>query len=664
MAPPRILLCGDVFGRLNQLLKRVSSVNKSAGPFDALLCVGQFFPDSPDQLEEFNEYIEGRSRILIPTYFIGDYGIGAPKILSGAAKDPMNQGFKMDGLKVCENLYWLRGSGKFSLNGLSVAYLSGRQSTSAQQFGTYSQDDVDSLRALAEEPEMVDIFLTYPFYIHIICTNLSLPPLLASNSLLYIAAASDVPSGISDSSGGDTTVSELVAEIKPRYHVAGTMAVFYAREPYINVDAVHVTRFFGLAPVGNKNKQKFMHAISPTPASTMSTSELCTKPSNTTLSPYTVVDKASPTHGATKRPDDSDAQYWRYDVSRKRQKHGDSDGDKLCFKYVSSGSCPRGEKCHFRHDADAREQSVRGVCFDFLNKGKCERGQDCNFKHSLQEEGEGFSSRRSGSGTGNSNRSKECWFCLSSPSVESHLITTIGEHYYCALAKGPLVQDHLLIIPVEHSPNTLSLPSDCEKELSRFQSSLKAYFKNQGKEVVFFEWVSKKGTHANLQAVPIPSSRASSAEDIFNLANKLGFKFSTSKNSEGRKMLRTHFDRNFSLFYVEVPGGTILSHAVEENEKFPVQFGREVMAGLLNIADKADWRNCQLSKDEESKMAEGFKSRFEEYDPRLGRCIKFWKQDHACLPAQRVLFLVVVPDQMTGPAQITNSCAEVDSCYL
>lgn len=573
-------------------------MNKSAGPFDALLCVGQFFPDAPDKIDEFNEYIEGRSKIPIPTYFIGDYGVGAPKILSGAAKDPMNQGFKLDGLKVCQNLYWLRGSGKFTLHGLSVAYLSGRQSASAQQFGTYSQDDVDSLRALAEEPGLVDIFLTNEW----------------PSGITNRAAASDVPSGISDSSGGDSTVSELVAEIKPRYHVAGTMAVFYAREPYINTDAVHVTRFFGLAPVGNKDKQKFMHAISPTPASTMSTSELCTKPQNATLSPYTVVDKASPTNGATKRPDDSDSQYWRYDVSRKRQKHGDSDGDKLCFKYISSGSCPRGEKCHFRHDTDAREQSLRGVCFDFLNKGQCERGPDCNFKHSLQEDGEGFPSR-SGSGTGGSNRSKECWFCLSSTSVESHLITTIGEHYYCALAKGPLVQDHILIIPVEHSPNTLSLPSECEEELSRYQRSLKAYFKNQGKEVVFFEWVSKKATHANLQAVPIPSSRASSAEDIFNLAaKKLGFKFSTIKNSEGRKMLRLHFDRNFSLFYVEVPGGTILSHAVEENEKFPAQFGREVMAGLLNVADKADWRNSQLSKDEEIKMAEGFKSRFEEYD--------------------------------------------------
>lgn len=31
--------------------------------------------------------------------------------------------------------------------------------------------------------------------------------------------------------------------------------MYYTREPYSNVDAVHVTRFLGLAPVGNKDKQ-------------------------------------------------------------------------------------------------------------------------------------------------------------------------------------------------------------------------------------------------------------------------------------------------------------------------------------------------------------------------------------------------------------------------
>ncbi|CAF2055388.1 unnamed protein product, partial [Brassica napus] len=41
--------------------------SKSAGPFDALICVGQFFPDSPELLGEFLDYVEGRAQVLIPT---------------------------------------------------------------------------------------------------------------------------------------------------------------------------------------------------------------------------------------------------------------------------------------------------------------------------------------------------------------------------------------------------------------------------------------------------------------------------------------------------------------------------------------------------------------------------------------------------------------------
>ncbi|KAF3439609.1 hypothetical protein FNV43_RR17887 [Rhamnella rubrinervis] len=586
MAPPRILLCGDVLGRLNQLFKRVSTVNKSAGPFDALLCVGQFFPDSPDRLDEFNDYVEGRSQIPLPTYFIGDYGVGAPKVLLAASKDSANRGFKMDGLKICDNLYWLKGSGSFILHGLSVVYLSGRHSSDGQQFGKYSQDDVDALRAIAEEPRVVDLFLTYPY-----------------------------------SFGSDSTIAELAAEIKPRYHIAGSKGVYYAREPYSNVDAVHVTRFLGLASVGNKEKQKFIHAISPTPASKMSATEISMKSTNTTLSPYLLDEKMAHAEAAKRSNDDSvsDSQYWRYDVPMKRQKHGTGDGPKMCFKYVSSDSCPRGEKCNFQHDMDARDQYLRGVCFDFINKGKCERGPDCNFKHSLQNEGDNSAHRRHGSENAKNNRSKDCWFCLSSANVESHLIISVGEKFYCALAKGPLVQDHVLVIPVEHSPNTLSLAPECEIDLGGFQNSLKKYYKNQGKEVVFFEWVSKRSTHANLQAIPVPSSKATAVQNIFNLAAKrLGFSFVATKGdnySDGRNHLRTQFDRNFSFFYVELPDGTILSHLIEENERFPAQFGREVLAGLLNMADRADWRNCTCSKEEETKMVEHFKVKFQEFDP-------------------------------------------------
>lgn len=47
------------------------------------------------------------------------------------------------------------------------------------------------------------------------------------------------------------------------------------------------------------------------------------------------------------------------------------------------------------------------------------------------------------------------------------------------------------------------------------------------------------------------------------------------------------------------------------------------MAGLLNMADKADWRNCEFSKDEETEMADKFKSGFKEFDPNSWYSTKF-----------------------------------------
>lgn len=40
----------------------------------------------------------------------------------------------------------------------------------------------------------------------------------------------------------------------------------------------------------------------------------------------------------------------------------------------------------------------------------------------------------------------KCWFCLSSPSVEKHLIIAVGDFTYLALAKGKHIFYILVII--------------------------------------------------------------------------------------------------------------------------------------------------------------------------------------------------------------------------
>lgn len=96
-----------------------------------------------------------------------------------------------------------------------------------------------------------------------------------------------------------------------------------------------------------------------------------------------------------------------------------------------------------------------------------------------------------------------CWFCLSSPDVESDLIINLGENYYCALAKGPLVESHVLLVPIEHSPNTLIMTSEAEKELEKYKNALSVYFEKQEKVVVYFEYAFQNNRHANLQVKTI-----------------------------------------------------------------------------------------------------------------------------------------------------------------
>lgn len=57
------LVSGPVNGKVDQLFARAIAVNKQAGPFDALFCVGSFF--SPDKNEELEKYLNNASEGIV-----------------------------------------------------------------------------------------------------------------------------------------------------------------------------------------------------------------------------------------------------------------------------------------------------------------------------------------------------------------------------------------------------------------------------------------------------------------------------------------------------------------------------------------------------------------------------------------------------------------------
>ncbi|CAI5463919.1 unnamed protein product [Closterium sp. Yama58-4] len=65
---------------------------------------------------------------------------------------------------------------------------------------------------------------------------------------------------------------------------------------------------------------------------------------------------------------------------------------------------------------------------------------------------------------------------------------------------------------------------------------------------------------------------------------------------------------------VELPDGSLLVHAIDRGAKLPMQLGREVLAGVVGVPERGDWRACKETAEEEAAMADAFKKQFQPFD--------------------------------------------------
>jgi hypothetical protein len=124
MAPVKVLICGDVRGRLADLSTRVSTLQKSAhGPFDVIFATGEFLPPAdadPTTLEAFTA--SARDFVAMPLYFVSQ-DVARAKALNEALGN---------------NVHFLgamAASGIESVCGLAVAHVSGMDTTWDPQSG-------------------------------------------------------------------------------------------------------------------------------------------------------------------------------------------------------------------------------------------------------------------------------------------------------------------------------------------------------------------------------------------------------------------------------------------------------------------------------------------------------------------------------------------------
>ena len=262
----KILVSGDVRGELTQLFARVGALHASKGPFDCLLCVGDFFGDSKPE-EVLKPFRNGEQTPPLRTYFLGPAPPDAPDADS-------------DGnVELCTDLICLTGASIVTLHSLRIAFASGRGASSLT-------DAVAELRARAAEPGFgCDVLLTHEWprgCFRQLPTDGGVPAdLLPDRDLATV---------------GEELVAELAASLRPRYHFCGGEDAFFARAPYRATShasapnrpppSTIVARLIALASVNPDKKKKWLHALSLVPCSSMHPEQLAAAPDNTTESPY------------------------------------------------------------------------------------------------------------------------------------------------------------------------------------------------------------------------------------------------------------------------------------------------------------------------------------------------------------------------------------------
>jgi hypothetical protein len=221
----------------------------------------------------------------------------------------------------------------------------------------------------------------------------------------------------------------------------------------------------------------------------------------------------------------------------------------------------------------------------------------------------------------------ECFFCLSNSAVATHLITSIGNDSYVTTAKGPLTTDvtypalgfpgHMLIIPLTHSPTVDLIPADSKestiKEMGLFRSALNNMLRSKDPSLGSVTWeVSQAtGVHIHWQWLPVSDSLVERGlvDAAFHVeAENLKYPKFESKLEDDVDFFRV-------LIWNSKSGKeTSFVLPLDPSFRFEIQFGRRVLAKLLQLDSRADWRQCGQTEEDEKRDVENFKEAFKEFD--------------------------------------------------
>jgi hypothetical protein len=554
--------------------------------FAFAIIVGNLFGDCSTEVElnEISALLQGSIHVPLTTYFtVGSRPLPTRIVEKIEADD-----------EVCPNLYFLGKRGILkTAEGIRIAALGGQLEQSGSSKSkpetnasgkfqpTYSESDARALYGMHN----ADILITNQW-----------------PKDIRFGSKAAVPEDYSSKSSEVQIISDVCSTLRPRYHFSTSDSFFYEREPFFhmptedNPDTKPITRFISLASFDSKQKALYAFSLD------LSATVPLTIPAGVTASP----------------------------LSAPQAKRKNLPSQKESFQRFATHDSHR-DSSYGQHRGKRQQREPPP-------------GPD------------------------------RCFFCLSNPNIATHLITSIGDQSYLTIAKGPLppanffpslgFPGHILIIPFEHSP-TLGMISDpatrssTYSEMVRFNTALRHMVSDRSSGqlgAVTWEVSRAGGIHTHWQFLPVPMDLIK--EDLVELAFKVEAenlkypRFSSlavAGAADGEIETRSEQTERGDYFRVSIwspsekekdseeekekkeeeksaddadtssksrPPGTekVMTLELNPNFQFDLQYGRRVMAKLLQLDKRMNWKDATQSQAEEEADANAFKEAFKTYD--------------------------------------------------
>ncbi|KAK2036113.1 hypothetical protein LZ31DRAFT_561369 [Colletotrichum somersetense] len=237
-----------------------------------------------------------------------------------------------------------------------------------------------------------------------------------------------------------------------------------------------------------------------------------------------------------------------------------------------------------------------------------------------------------------------CFFCLSNPNLDTHMVCSIGEDSYLATAKGPLATSqtfqkhgigfpgHVIITPLAHTPTVHHsgvdsyAPEEAEKthkEMTRFREALQAMVSTKSSHklgAITWEISRGRNIHAHWQFHPVP------ADFVYKGLVEAGFRVEAENlkypEFEDRELSyeeQADFGDYFRLWIWADDGedrikGSSLVMKLDPNMRFDLQYPRKVVAKLLGLEKRFVWQDCVQTKEEEEQDVAALREAFKEWD--------------------------------------------------